>query len=586
MFKTNISILFLVLILFSGMVYPLRAHAVLGIVDLNIDLAEVGTWIVDNVLQTILQTLKHRLLSMATNRIIEYIQGNGDPKFIKNFDGVLEDSFQAAVGDTAIELGASELCYEDLRFQLKFDMQQPVFRERVQCTLDDIVENIEAFGDNFQDGGWIAYQESLKPQNNPQGIKFLTQQEVMNKQEEKETVSKLEVSNSGGFLNSKRCTEWVAKNDGAVASGNETYNQGFSVTSGHEEFNYTETPDGYSWNGREDSPLGSDWKCSNTEIVTPSQISKSITTKALGSDIDALLNTEGVGSYIAAIINAGINRLTRETVNGLTYLTSGDKSAKCSELEGGERAACYAAKSAANAADEVKGALKDKMAKEEQTEKLEGAIDDFERNRDLINTTSTEDFVDQKVENLQELRSELETKHANYSNDSISLTSASTTLHEAKEVNEEAFSMTTTTEGLISCREEVLESLENDGEASSEEIIAAESKLEKAELYLSNIESDKALIRNKFNSIDLYMNDWNSVLVEIDNRYDYDVSHVTSTIESGESFRLQKYQSDFYDLIEEVRNISSDVETIKARVEEREETIDLKLSSCNGLLND
>ncbi len=334
----------LFLMLLSGAAYPLRARAVLGVLDIDIGADEIAKWILDTLLKSIIETLRKRLLDSMVDQIITWIQGGGDPKFIQNFGDVLGDAFQAAVGDTILDTQLAPLCYEPLKFKLQISLTQPIFSQRVSCTLDDVVENIGAFKNDFKTGGWIAYQESLKPQNNPAGISLLTQDELLRKQDKKSAVTQFEATVGAGFFGDKRCKQWE-KTVPEINPATGLFEPVIITLSGPgwEEAYFAETPDGVKYTGKEDKPLASLWKCTKPETITPGGIVGESVAKAVGSDLDFLMGAEGgdaLARYIAAIADAAINRLTKEGVEGLAYTTRSGRETNCEELEGGVRAAC------------------------------------------------------------------------------------------------------------------------------------------------------------------------------------------------------------------------------------------------------
>ncbi|MFH0712323.1 MAG: hypothetical protein V2A55_00465, partial [Candidatus Jorgensenbacteria bacterium] len=168
-----------------------------------------------------LAVLKTRILDVMVDQTINWIGGGGSPKFVTNLGGFLEDVGQAAVGDVAQEIGLGDLCTGIDPVRLRMQLETPIFSQRVSCTLDDVVGNIERFADNFQSGGFIGYQELLKPQNNRWGLEIMASSEAERRQAEAQANSSQEISTGGGFLSTKKCLEWEARgidNNGKAVS--------------------------------------------------------------------------------------------------------------------------------------------------------------------------------------------------------------------------------------------------------------------------------------------------------------------------------------------------------------------------------
>lgn len=213
----------------------------------------------------VLAELRKRILDMIVDQIIQWVQGGGEPKFVTDWRGFLEDVGQAAVGDLTQFLGLGFLC-QPFNTQVQLALRQPPrFAEQVSCTLDQIVGNIENFFSDFRNGGFIAYQTLWQPQNNFYGLTLLAWDA-----KEKEIAARTEAARNealagGGFLSTKN-------------------------TAG--------------------------------QITTPGSIIGATVAKAVGSDIDYIVNAEQLGAYVSAIADALVNRLIRGGVDGLRGLNT------------------------------------------------------------------------------------------------------------------------------------------------------------------------------------------------------------------------------------------------------------------------
>ena len=120
----------------------------------------------DDLLKSLRDAIVKRIVDMMTDQVVTWIQGGGEPRFVTDWQGFLNDSFQAGVGDVINEGNLKFLC-QPFSFQLKIALLSvPTFSKRVSCTLDDIVANIQDFYDDFRNGSWVAYEASWRPENN------------------------------------------------------------------------------------------------------------------------------------------------------------------------------------------------------------------------------------------------------------------------------------------------------------------------------------------------------------------------------------------------------------------------------------
>ncbi|MEX1014251.1 MAG: hypothetical protein WDZ80_03775 [Candidatus Paceibacterota bacterium] len=264
---------------------------------------------------SLISNLKKRLLDTITDETIKWIQGEGSPRFVKNPLGLIKDAGNAAIGDTIQDIGAGDLCYPSARSRLIMQIETPVFSERVSCTLTGVLGNLNTsindFRNDFRSGGWLAWQETMKLQNNRWGVEALTQNELQKKTNERTAIAEYEASVGGGFLSQKRCAEWTkveGEEQGVFLSGVDYY---FKAPGN------TGMDEGVEYNGLTDQPAGSEWRCTDVETITPGSTIGRLTSDALGAEFDYIINASDVGTFTAAIIDAAINRLARESSEGL-----------------------------------------------------------------------------------------------------------------------------------------------------------------------------------------------------------------------------------------------------------------------------
>ena len=129
-------------------------------------------------LGVLLNTLLHQILAQLTNDIVNWIQNGDEPRFMtEGLGDYLGRAADVAVGNFIDQyLGAGWLC-EPFDLDIKIALLDvPTFEEEVDCTLSDVVDNIEDFYDDFSAGGWTGWIELTKPQNNFYGAFLLQKQ--------------------------------------------------------------------------------------------------------------------------------------------------------------------------------------------------------------------------------------------------------------------------------------------------------------------------------------------------------------------------------------------------------------------------
>jgi len=231
------------------------------------------------------EVLKRQLLNMMVDQIVAYIQGGGTPKFITDWPGFFRDAVDQASGKFLQQIGLSQLCSPFKPLLSRAFIPIPTFTERTSCTLSQVGVNSDEFLKDFKKGNWIAWQEMvLRPQNNVYGAYVLTWDQYEIEKSAAAKAAATEAQAGRGFLSVKRCIEWNS-------AGLQT-----CVDSGE---------------SMEDCKKAA---CIKEETVTPGAVVGDLAAKAVGSDIDYIVNAKDFAAYVSAITNAILNRIFAEGV--------------------------------------------------------------------------------------------------------------------------------------------------------------------------------------------------------------------------------------------------------------------------------
>jgi len=242
------------------------------------------------------EVLKRQLLNMMVDQIVTWIQGGGDPKFITDWPGFFRDAVDQAGGKFIQQIGLSQLCSPFKLLLGAAFIPIPTFTERSSCTLSKVGANLDAFLKDFNNGGWVAWQEMvLKPQNNVYGAYLMAWDQYEIEKSAAAKAAEAEAQAGRGFLSAKRCIQYDPEAAEACAQ----------------------------LTGDEATACEAQVPCLKYEIVTPGAVVGDLAGKAVGSDIDWLVNAEDLSAYVAAITNAILNRMFAEGVGLLhTALSS------------------------------------------------------------------------------------------------------------------------------------------------------------------------------------------------------------------------------------------------------------------------
>jgi hypothetical protein len=209
-----------------------------------------------------------KIIDHIVDQTVQWIQGGGKPKFVTDWKGFLKDAGNIAFEQVLKDVGLAWLC-QPFSLQVKISLLPvPKFSQRIECTLDDVVKNIEDFYKDFEKGGWIAYNESWQPQNNYFGQLIIIHDEMITRGALAQQAAQNEALAGKGFLSVKKCVLY----------------------------------DDYTG------------KCLKEQIITPGDTVGQVIARGMTSDIEWAANIQ---SWTSALVNAVINRLIKGGIASL-----------------------------------------------------------------------------------------------------------------------------------------------------------------------------------------------------------------------------------------------------------------------------
>jgi len=258
------------------------------------------------------------ILDWITDETVRWVQGGGSPQFVTNWHSFLRDAFNVGIDEVIRETNSASLC-PSFKLQVQRSLSPtggpllptggpPLptggrFQQRIECTL----ENIEDFYQDFSNGGWTAYNEMWLPQNNYYGTMLMIHDEMLARAAARKEAAQNEALAGKGFLSVKKC------------EGGQDQESFCDAQCAHLE----DADQDECFNNCMDVQLTDSELCDATGgkmvIQTPGDIVGSAVSKAVTSDSDWAAN---IKSWVAAIINAVINRLIKE---GLALMKGSDE---------------------------------------------------------------------------------------------------------------------------------------------------------------------------------------------------------------------------------------------------------------------
>ena len=231
-------------------------------------------------LRVAVKTFMDRLVSQT----VDWISGRttGEPQFVTNWRAFFGQVADEAFGRFIENSPFSALC-EPFRYQVRISTQLPSAPPFPICTLSTVVNNIDAFYEDFTEGSWIAFGESSYPWNNSIGAYLMAQS--ARDYELAQARAESEKATQSGFKPTEYCVE------------------------------------------KKINPATGEEYCAEKLISTPGETKSDITSKALTSQLEKsesyFLTSADLKNYATMIAQALISRLVKsakeELIGGKWY---------------------------------------------------------------------------------------------------------------------------------------------------------------------------------------------------------------------------------------------------------------------------
>ncbi|GEM_PF-2116536 len=236
---------------------------------------------------------KKVIMDRLVDALIQWINNDGKGGVIEDWGQFFDDAANIAAGEFVQQLGAGFLC-SGFNFQAQLTLLPVTKFSNVTCTLNDIVGNINNFFEDFRNGSWAAYQETWYPRNNFYGSVIVGLDNYHRDIAKSQDTAKSKAASSFGFKPVEKC--------------------GF----------FLDTMGSYDKNGGVLPPNYSGPRYARQcRIVTPGvTLAEGATAALISIPYNRLIHSEDLSAYIAAIIDASINKLVIAGKDGIVGLLS------------------------------------------------------------------------------------------------------------------------------------------------------------------------------------------------------------------------------------------------------------------------
>lgn len=292
-----------------------------------------------------IDALKNRLVHRMVQQIITWIQGGGKPQFITDWQGFLRGAANVAAG-RAIEAFVPGLC-KSFQPLIKINLQKTYLADAPTptCTLDKVVNNLQDFYDDFRNGGWQGYGETILPDGNYFGSLIKGSILISQAAKTEKEAEKANAQSNQGFKGFKTCK-------------NPKLREGFTQDA---ETEVKKDPDYIAGSWHCDSQGGCRAKfceknsdgTGNWEESTPGGVAASALYESLNAPLNQIISAQDFEALIAAIVNSAISKLMNSlskdsNSGGLANLdtraetATGNSTDPCTGLTGKELDDCLA----------------------------------------------------------------------------------------------------------------------------------------------------------------------------------------------------------------------------------------------------
>jgi len=254
-----------------------------------------GSWVSDCIIKPMVKALVKELIHEFLMSIVDWINNgfeDGGPRFISDVEGFFADVVDRGVGQMIYGSDLKWLCSPfalDIRLALGLNYWGPRFRDRIKCTLSDVINNtMNAAQRTAYRNSWQSWLDiTTRPQNNPYGAFALAKSELEIRIANQQWVAGKEADWGSGFLTTKRCV--------ANLPPEETSDDMFGNVLTNQEA-----------------------RCAKWETVTPGKLVQEGIGKVIGAEVDEYVAAEDIDAIFGALTNQMIG-----SIFGATGIFSG-----------------------------------------------------------------------------------------------------------------------------------------------------------------------------------------------------------------------------------------------------------------------
>lgn len=190
-----------------------------------------GSFIKDMGLDSLAWTMVNLIIERMAAQTVNWINSgfDGAPAFVTDTGGFFRETADGVAGDYILNNPNLNFLCGPISARIRLSLAQNYIQDNVrwQCTVSDVVNNIEGFMNDFEQGGWDGFFElTQRQQNSPLGAFIQAENELSLRIATRQKVLSDELNWGRGILSFKTCERGPPKvtGDGGVPNADGSIN--------------------------------------------------------------------------------------------------------------------------------------------------------------------------------------------------------------------------------------------------------------------------------------------------------------------------------------------------------------------------
>jgi hypothetical protein len=293
------------------------ANAIFGLGDITFDPTQFAQVLKNYAENIILQITKNIVVGLIQKTALKWVQGNGVPKFIQNWGTTLVNAYTR----TALSALNSQMqCVNGSPFapQVKLVLGAYYQTNNNICAVQfnaQLGNNLNKFYNNFSSGGWLAFGQTLQPDNNYYGQLYFTAQVINNTAQNAQQSAQAKAVANQGWTGKSVCLspggnaidpstgcnigdKINADSECVSANGGKTYDPvDVGIQTGDDGDSESSCPDGY-----------------DSQILQPGQVTNQVFNSAIDDSGKLTAGANDIAGLLDSVLSSLLNSIATDVI--------------------------------------------------------------------------------------------------------------------------------------------------------------------------------------------------------------------------------------------------------------------------------